>query len=163
MRSLATAICFAWWQLLIAIVISALLSLGACRLHMLLDSNQVAVLFGIKVGIVAVVTSATLFFFRFFWDDIEKMKLEEYPKIISYYTNSFVLLFVINILILISAGLDGYIVLFRDIPTVQYVSHGCFLTAILFLIVFVFLFYTRVFAELQTLRRAGTRKRDSTP
>ena len=160
MRSLATAICFAWWQLIIATAISALLSLGACRLQVLLNSNQMATLFGIKVGRVAVVTTATLFFFRFFWDDIEKMKLEEYPKLISYYSNSFILLFVINILIIISAVLDGYTVFFKDVPIIQYVSHGCLLTAIIFLIVFIFLFYTRVFAELQTLKRAGMSKRE---
>lgn len=160
MRSLATAICFAWWQLIIATAISALLSLGACRLQVLLNSNQMATLFGIKVGIVAVVTTATLFFFRFFWDDIEKMKLEEYPKLISYYSNSFILLFIINILTIISAVLDGYTVFFKDVPIIQYVSHGCFFTAIIFLIGFIFLFYTRVFAELQTLKRAGTNKRE---
>jgi len=158
MRPILAAISFTWWQLLTAITVAAVLSLGACRLQVVLSTDQVAILFGIKVAVIAVVISAILFFYRLLWDDIARMKPAEFPRLVSYYRSSFIMLFIVNILIIISTILDGYVVYFKPAASIQYVSHGNFLSAILFLLAFVLYFFVKVFSELQTVRRAASGK-----
>jgi len=96
MRSILAAFKLTWFYIISVTILSLLISFGIFKLGLLeivISDTDFKVLFGIKVGIVSIITSAILFFYRLFWDDLNLMKQGEYPELVIYYKGSFVTLF----------------------------------------------------------------------
>lgn len=150
---------FNWIYIVSTAVVAGLLACANWWLNIQVAIETTRVFIGTKVAVASLVTSGILFFLTRFWEDLTVMKKsEEFGKVARYYEGSFNWLFSVDVLILVSASGDFYIVFRRDVLLAQSISNGFFVAAIIFLFIFMVSLYGTVFGELRPWKGIGTHK-----
>lgn len=133
------------------------LFLAADILDVRLSLSTTGLLLGFKAGLVGLITSAILLFYKSFWDDVvASERLRHYPALVRSYLDFFRFLFPTNFLVFGSIGADFYLLAVDSRDTyAMSISLGAFGAALLGLLLFTAQFAYRVFNEMYVLERVG--------
>jgi hypothetical protein len=118
--------------------------------------NLRGTLLSAKLAVMSLTIATMTFYYRMFWESIEKLKtLNDVGHVVNYHISSFIFLFGGGLFVSLSLAIDMYMLFFNDISYLVPVHMGLMFSGFVLLFIFLLVFLGRTLGEMQSLKSAS--------
>jgi hypothetical protein len=111
----------------------------------------------VKAGVVSLTIATMTFYYKTFWDSIEKLKnIKDLAVVVNYHSSSFILLFGGGLFVFLSLFVDMYALFFVKAPYLVPIFMGLMFAGLTLLFIFLLVFLGRTLGEMQSLKSASS-------
>ncbi|MCK4402154.1 MAG: hypothetical protein KAV98_00045 [Dehalococcoidia bacterium] len=155
------ALALSWKYLILTVIVGGGLYWVAHLNNFTVALGIVKTFIGPKAALMSILMASVIFYHRFVWDDIERVKPSEYHLVVGHFAGTLCFLFGAVVLLVISVAADAYTIFLGTANWLIRISSVCSAVALIYLLVFIVWLAVRTLGQMQTLKEAGELAKES--
>ena len=145
-----------WKQFLIFAFVGILVTLWSWYYGLSFPAALDGIMLSAKLGLGSILVATMAFYYRTFWEAIDRLKeMAHASATVSYHSSGLILLFGATLAVFFAILIDLTILLFGPASLLRPISLGTFITGILLLLAFLLFFFGRSLAEMLTIKEVS--------